>query len=49
MTFELTLNPNRPGFRFLAESGRIFVLRQNPPGKGCSCKMSMQMHEGPLK
>lgn len=50
MTFDIDAKPESPRLpRFLAESGRIFVLPQNSPGKGSSCKMSMQMHEGQLK
>lgn len=37
MTFDIDANPNRPGFRFLAEAGRIFVLRQNSSGSALLC------------
>jgi hypothetical protein len=38
MTFDIDAKPESPWLpRFLAESGRIFVLRQSSPGSALLC------------
>lgn len=39
MTFDIDVKPESPRLPLFGRVGAYFVLRQNSPGKGCSCKM----------